>query len=103
MFGWPSKKPLGCDLTVSGSWPSSLEQVARFLHQTSNNIIQKGLAFVCGRRRDLNKSATNIPSQYRIVSVSPDHAMILPNDANPGRIEFSERTAEKWLTAHGER
>jgi hypothetical protein len=24
MFGWLSKKPLGCDLTVSASWPSSL-------------------------------------------------------------------------------
>ena len=33
MFGWLSKKPLGCDLTVSASWPSSLEQVARFLHK----------------------------------------------------------------------
>src|SRR5919201_124085 len=26
MFGWLSKKPLGCDLTVSASWPSILEQ-----------------------------------------------------------------------------
>jgi hypothetical protein len=33
MFGWLSKKPLGCDLSVSASWPSSLEQVARFLHK----------------------------------------------------------------------
>src|SRR5258708_36332726 len=24
MFGWLSKTPLGCDLTVSASWPSSL-------------------------------------------------------------------------------
>src|SRR5262249_35737181 len=24
MFGWLSKKPLGCDLSVSASWPSSL-------------------------------------------------------------------------------
>ena len=33
VFGWLSKKPLGCDLSVSVSWPSSLEQVARFLHK----------------------------------------------------------------------
>ncbi len=32
-FAYASKKPLGCDLTVSASWPSSLEQVARFLHK----------------------------------------------------------------------
>ena len=25
-------------------------------------------------------------------SIDPNDAMILPNDANPGRIEFSERT-----------
>jgi hypothetical protein len=40
----------------------------------------------------LNKSATNISSECKIASIGPDDAMILPHDANPGRIEFSERT-----------
>jgi hypothetical protein len=40
----------------------------------------------------LNKSATNIPSECRIASIDSDDAMILPRDANPGRIEFSEMT-----------
>ena len=44
------------------------------------------------RHRGLNKSATNIPSECRIASIGPDDAMILPHDANPGRIKFSERT-----------
>ena len=39
MFGWLSKKPLGCDLTVSASWPSSFEQVARFLHKHQDDIV----------------------------------------------------------------
>jgi hypothetical protein len=34
----------------------------------------------------------NIPSEFRIASIAPNHALILPNDANPGRIKFSERT-----------
>src|SRR5262249_17819872 len=41
MFGWLSKKPLGCDLTVSASWPSSLEQVARFLHKHQDHTLVK--------------------------------------------------------------
>ena len=32
------------------------------------------------------------PSECRIASIGPHHAMILPHDANPGRMEFSERT-----------
>jgi hypothetical protein len=40
----------------------------------------------------LNKSATKIPSECKIASIDPDDAMILPHDANPGRIEFSETT-----------
>jgi hypothetical protein len=35
------------------------------------------------RRRDLNKSTTNIPSECRTASIGPNHAMILPSDANP--------------------
>jgi len=31
----------------------------------------------------LNKSIMNIPSECRIASIDPDHAMILPHDANP--------------------
>jgi hypothetical protein len=34
----------------------------------------------------------NIPSKCRIASIDPNHAMILPYDANPSRMEFSERT-----------
>jgi hypothetical protein len=40
----------------------------------------------------LNKSATNIPTECRIASIGPDDAMILPHDANPGRMQFWERT-----------
>jgi hypothetical protein len=40
----------------------------------------------------LNKSTMNIPSECRIASIASNHAMILPHDANPTRIQFSERT-----------
>jgi hypothetical protein len=39
-----------------------------------------------------NKSMMNIPSECRIESIGLNHAMILPHDAIPGRMEFSERT-----------
>jgi len=39
----------------------------------------------------------NIPSECRIASIAPNHALILPNDANPGRIQFSERTGS-WAS-----
>jgi hypothetical protein len=42
--------------------------------------------------RDLNMSATNIPSPCRITNIGPNDVMILPHDANPCRIAFSERT-----------
>jgi len=35
---------------------------------------------------------TNIPSACRIANIALNDAMILPYNANPGRIEFSERT-----------
>jgi hypothetical protein len=38
------------------------------------------------------QSIVNVPSDCRIASIVPNHAMILPNDANPSRMEFSERT-----------
>jgi hypothetical protein len=44
------------------------------------------------RHRDLNRSATNIPSACRIANIALNDAMILPYDANPGQMEFSERT-----------
>jgi hypothetical protein len=44
------------------------------------------------RHRDLNRSATNIPSACRIANIALDDAMILRHDATPGRMEFSERT-----------
>jgi hypothetical protein len=34
----------------------------------------------------------NIPSACRIANIAINDAMILPYDANPGRMEFSERT-----------
>jgi hypothetical protein len=30
------------------------------------------------------------PSEFRIASIGRNHAMILPNDTNPGKIEFSK-------------
>ena len=35
------------------------------------------------RRRGLNQSTTNIPSECRIANIVRDHAMILPGDATP--------------------
>ena len=37
-------------------------------------------------------AATNIPSACRIANIVLNDAMILSHDANPGRMEFSERT-----------
>jgi hypothetical protein len=34
-------------------------------------------------RRNLNKSTMNIPSECRIDNINPNHAMILPRNANP--------------------
>jgi hypothetical protein len=34
----------------------------------------------------------DIPSECRIAGIDPDHAMILPHDANPGRLRFLETT-----------
>jgi hypothetical protein len=34
----------------------------------------------------------NIPSACRIANIADQDAMILPYDANPRRMEFSERT-----------
>jgi hypothetical protein len=42
--------------------------------------------------RDLNRSATNIPSACGIANIALNDATILPYDANPSRMEFSERT-----------
>jgi hypothetical protein len=50
-------------------------------------------------RRDLNMSAPNITSKCRIASIAPDDAMILPHDANPRRMKFSERTGLSDLEA----
>src|SRR5262245_30011247 len=44
------------------------------------------------RHRDLNKSTMNIPSECRFASIAANHAMILPHDANQGRMQFSEST-----------
>jgi hypothetical protein len=34
----------------------------------------------------------DIPTECRIASIGPDDAMILPHDANPGRMQFWKRT-----------
>ena len=47
------------------------------------------------RLRDLNRSATNIPSACRIANIAFNDAMILSYDANLGRMEFSERTGPR--------
>jgi hypothetical protein len=47
---------------------------------------------MASRQRDLNRSAI-ILSKWRIANIGPNHAMILAPEANPARIEFSERTA----------
>ena len=44
------------------------------------------------RLRDLNRSATNIPSACRIANIALNGAMILSYNANLGRMEFSEGT-----------
>jgi hypothetical protein len=41
----------------------------------------------------MNMSATSIPSACRIANIDPNDAMILPHDANPDRMTFSERTS----------
>jgi hypothetical protein len=38
-----------------------------------------------------------IPSECRIASINPDHAMILPLTRTPTRMEFPERTRELRL------
>jgi len=43
------------------------------------------------RHRDLNISATNMPSACSIANIDPNDAMILPHDANLPRMTFSER------------
>ena len=47
------------------------------------------------RRRDLNKSTTNIASESSSANIVRDHAMILPDDATPRRMEFSEGTGHQ--------
>jgi hypothetical protein len=44
------------------------------------------------RLLDLNRLATNIPSACRITNIAFNDAIILPYDANPGQMKFSERT-----------
>ena len=48
---------------------------------------------MASRQRDLNRSAI-ILSKWRIANIGPNHAMILAPEANPARIEFSERTGD---------
>jgi hypothetical protein len=41
----------------------------------------------------LEQVGANIPSACKTANIAQNDAMILPHDANPGRMEFSERTA----------
>jgi hypothetical protein len=52
-------------------------------------------ALATQRLRDLNSSATNIPSACRIANITVNDATILPYHANLGRMEFSERTGQR--------
>jgi hypothetical protein len=47
----------------------------------------------------LNRSTTNIPSASMIANIAFNEAMILPYNANPSRIEFSERTTQTSRSA----
>jgi hypothetical protein len=42
--------------------------------------------------RDLNKLATNVPSKWRMASITPDEAVILGVRANPFGWNFQEMT-----------
>src|SRR2546429_413256 len=42
-------------------------------------------------RRDFNKLATNVLSKWRMASITPDHATILRDRANPLGWNFRER------------
>jgi hypothetical protein len=48
-------------------------------------------------------SPTNIASKCRIASIATDDTIILPHDANPGRMLFSKRTRSRLSKngAHG--
>ena len=65
----------------------SLEETT--IRVTSDRIVKFSAS---SRLHDLNRSTTNIPSACRIANIALNDAMILPYDANPGRMEFSERT-----------
>jgi hypothetical protein len=52
-------------------------------------------------QRDLNKSATNIPSACKIANIALNDALILYYDANLGRMEFSEGTGNKMKNILG--
>jgi hypothetical protein len=81
----------GCRLLAVGRVPESLGGqglgllgMSVFWHEISRTTAVPA--------RDLNISATNMPSACRIANIDPNDAMILPRDANPRRIRFSERT-----------
>src|SRR5450759_4707126 len=53
------------------------------------------------RLLDLNRSVTNIQSACRIANIAFNDAMILPCNANPSRIEFSEGTRQLSIAFRG--
>ena len=72
---------LGRDIGAGAQAVFNIEWLAEPLRQPLTNQV-----------RDWNRSATNIPSACRIANIDPNDAMILPHDANPNRLTFSERT-----------
>jgi type IV secretion system protein VirD4 len=62
---------------------------------------QRNLAPVCTEnsstssgRRDLNRLTTNAPSRWRIASIAPEDALILPHRATPSGCDFWERQVQ---------
>jgi hypothetical protein len=79
--------------------PASSIQAARdHRHAVEDEVVPAATRWLAVRRskfsassrlRDLNRSATNIPSSYGIANIALNDEMILPYDANPGRTTSS--------------
>jgi hypothetical protein len=74
-------------------WPQVIDAMVLVKPATVVQWHRKGFRLYWRWRSRRPKSATNIPSECKIAIIGPNDTMILPHDANPGRIKFSERTA----------
>jgi hypothetical protein len=72
----------------------------KYLMSNAELMAEKQVLGFKPAHRDLNKATMNIPSEFRIASIAPNHALILPNDANPDRMQFSERTGPSGALTH---